>query len=41
VGRSGLPGHYTGFNIPYEESQERFDETLEILLKAWTEERFT
>src|SRR5438309_1888281 len=32
VGRSGLPGHYTGFNIPYEESQERFDETLEILL---------
>lgn len=41
VGRSGLPGHYTGFNIAYEESQERFDETLEILLKAWTEERFT
>src|SRR5512145_3286302 len=41
VGRSGLPGHYTGFNIPYDESQERFDETLEILLKAWTEERFT
>src|SRR5262245_32031296 len=41
VGRSGLPGHYTGFNIPYEESQERFDETLKILLKAWTEERFT
>jgi alkanesulfonate monooxygenase SsuD/methylene tetrahydromethanopterin reductase-like flavin-dependent oxidoreductase (luciferase family) len=41
VGRSGLPGHYTGFNIPYEESQKRFDETLEILLKAWTEERFT
>ncbi len=41
VGRSGLPEHYTGFSIPYEESQERFDETLEILLKAWTEERFT
>jgi len=41
VGRSGLPSHYTGFNIPYEESQERFDETLEILLRAWTEERFT
>jgi alkanesulfonate monooxygenase SsuD/methylene tetrahydromethanopterin reductase-like flavin-dependent oxidoreductase (luciferase family) len=41
VGRSGLPGHYTGFNIPYDESQERFDETLEILLKAWTEDRFT
>jgi alkanesulfonate monooxygenase SsuD/methylene tetrahydromethanopterin reductase-like flavin-dependent oxidoreductase (luciferase family) len=41
VGRSGLPGHYTGFNIPYDESQERFDETLEILVRAWTEERFT
>jgi alkanesulfonate monooxygenase SsuD/methylene tetrahydromethanopterin reductase-like flavin-dependent oxidoreductase (luciferase family) len=41
VGRSGLPEHYTGFSIPYDESQERFDETLEILLKAWTEERFT
>jgi len=41
VGRSGLPGHYTGFNIPFGESQERFDETLEILLKAWTEDRFT
>jgi len=41
VGRSGLPGQYAGFNIPLGESQERFDETLEILLKAWTEERFT
>jgi alkanesulfonate monooxygenase SsuD/methylene tetrahydromethanopterin reductase-like flavin-dependent oxidoreductase (luciferase family) len=41
VGRSGLPGHYTGFNIPYEESRERFQETLDILRKAWTEERFT
>jgi len=41
VGRSGLPGHYTGFNIPFNESRERFDETLEILLKAWTEDRFT
>jgi alkanesulfonate monooxygenase SsuD/methylene tetrahydromethanopterin reductase-like flavin-dependent oxidoreductase (luciferase family) len=41
VGRSGLPGHYTGFNIPYEESRDRFAETLEILLKAWTQERFS
>ena len=41
VGRSGLPGHYTGFNISYEESRERFQETLDILLRAWTEERFT
>ncbi|MBI3454902.1 MAG: LLM class flavin-dependent oxidoreductase [Candidatus Rokubacteria bacterium] len=41
VGRSGLPGHYEGFNIPYEESRDRFFETLEILVKAWTQERFS
>jgi alkanesulfonate monooxygenase SsuD/methylene tetrahydromethanopterin reductase-like flavin-dependent oxidoreductase (luciferase family) len=41
VGRSGLPGHYQGFNVPYEESRGRFAETLEILLKAWTQERFS
>jgi alkanesulfonate monooxygenase SsuD/methylene tetrahydromethanopterin reductase-like flavin-dependent oxidoreductase (luciferase family) len=41
VGRSGLPGHYQGFNIPYSESRDRFVETLEILRKAWTEERFS
>jgi len=41
VGRSGLPGQYAGFNIPLGESQERFDETLEILRRAWTEDRFT
>jgi alkanesulfonate monooxygenase SsuD/methylene tetrahydromethanopterin reductase-like flavin-dependent oxidoreductase (luciferase family) len=41
VGRSGLPGHYQGFNIPYEESRDRFFETLEILQKAWTQERFS
>jgi alkanesulfonate monooxygenase SsuD/methylene tetrahydromethanopterin reductase-like flavin-dependent oxidoreductase (luciferase family) len=41
VGRSGLPAHYTGFNIPYSESRDRFLETLEILTKAWTQERFS
>jgi alkanesulfonate monooxygenase SsuD/methylene tetrahydromethanopterin reductase-like flavin-dependent oxidoreductase (luciferase family) len=41
VGRSGLPGHYQGFNIPYSESRDRFLETLDILLKAWTQERFS
>ena len=41
VGRSGLPGHYQGFNIPYVESRERFLETLDILQKAWTQERFS
>jgi alkanesulfonate monooxygenase SsuD/methylene tetrahydromethanopterin reductase-like flavin-dependent oxidoreductase (luciferase family) len=41
VGRSGLPAHYQNFNIPYSESRERFQETLEVLIKAWTEDRFT
>ncbi len=41
VGRSGLPGHYRGFNIPYGESRERFFETLDVLIKAWTQERFS
>src|SRR5262245_53058802 len=41
IGRSGLPGHYQGFNIPYGESRERFLETLAILKRAWTQERFT
>lgn len=41
VGRSGLPEHYRGFNVPHSESRERFQETLEILLKAWTQERFS
>src|SRR4029450_5593233 len=37
VGRSGLPEHYEGFNVPHTESRDRFNETLEILGKAWTE----
>jgi alkanesulfonate monooxygenase SsuD/methylene tetrahydromethanopterin reductase-like flavin-dependent oxidoreductase (luciferase family) len=41
VGRSGLPGHYQGFNIPYSESRDRFLETLDILRSAWTQERFS
>ncbi|HYB42115.1 MAG TPA: LLM class flavin-dependent oxidoreductase [Candidatus Methylomirabilis sp.] len=41
IGRSGLPGHYQGFNIPYGESRERFLETLDILVKAWTQDRFS
>lgn len=41
VGRSGLPGAYEGYNIPYAESRERFFEHLDIILKAWTNERFS
>ncbi len=41
VGRSGFPRAYAGYSIPYEESRERFWEVLEIILKAWTEERIS
>jgi alkanesulfonate monooxygenase SsuD/methylene tetrahydromethanopterin reductase-like flavin-dependent oxidoreductase (luciferase family) len=41
VGRSGFPRAYEGYGIPYAESRERFQECLEIIVKAWTQERFT
>ena len=41
VGRSGFPRTYMAYGVPYEESRERFAETLEILKKAWTQETFT
>ena len=41
VGRSGFPRAYAGYGIPYEESRDRFQESLEVILKAWTQERFS
>ena len=41
VGRSGFPRAYAGYGIPYGESRERFQEALEVILKAWTNERFS
>jgi alkanesulfonate monooxygenase SsuD/methylene tetrahydromethanopterin reductase-like flavin-dependent oxidoreductase (luciferase family) len=41
VGRSGFPRAYEGYNIPYGESRGRFQESLDIILKAWTKERFS
>ena len=41
VGRSGFPTAYAGYGIPYEESRDRFRECLGVILKAWTEERFS
>ncbi|GIT45266.1 MAG: hypothetical protein Ct9H300mP11_32020 [Chloroflexota bacterium] len=32
---------HEGFNSPFEESRGRFDESLEIILKAWTNETFS
>src|SRR2546428_904202 len=41
VGRGTFPDTHDGFNSPFAESRERFDEYLEIILKAWTQERFS
>jgi alkanesulfonate monooxygenase SsuD/methylene tetrahydromethanopterin reductase-like flavin-dependent oxidoreductase (luciferase family) len=41
VGRSGFATAYAGYGVPYEESRERFQECLDILLLAWTEESFS
>src|SRR4029077_19023239 len=41
VGRSGFARAYAGYGIPYNESRERFQESLEIILKAWNNERFS
>jgi alkanesulfonate monooxygenase SsuD/methylene tetrahydromethanopterin reductase-like flavin-dependent oxidoreductase (luciferase family) len=41
VGRGTAPVHYVGYNIPQEESRERFEEALEVILKAWTSDRLS
>jgi alkanesulfonate monooxygenase SsuD/methylene tetrahydromethanopterin reductase-like flavin-dependent oxidoreductase (luciferase family) len=41
VGRSGFPRTYEAYGVPYDESRERFAETLEIVKRAWSEDRFS
>lgn len=41
IGRSGFPRAYQGYDIAYAESRERFQEYLEIMRRAWTQERFS
>src|SRR5258708_3327975 len=41
AGRSGNPRSYRAYGVPYEESRERFFETLDILKRAWTEDTFS
>jgi alkanesulfonate monooxygenase SsuD/methylene tetrahydromethanopterin reductase-like flavin-dependent oxidoreductase (luciferase family) len=41
VGRSGFPRAYSGYGVPYDESRERFQESLDVILKAWTQEGFS
>jgi alkanesulfonate monooxygenase SsuD/methylene tetrahydromethanopterin reductase-like flavin-dependent oxidoreductase (luciferase family) len=39
VGRGNRPAEFAGYRIPQIESRDRFDETVEILRLAWTQER--
>jgi alkanesulfonate monooxygenase SsuD/methylene tetrahydromethanopterin reductase-like flavin-dependent oxidoreductase (luciferase family) len=39
IGRGTFPDHHDAFNSPYPESRGRFEEYLEIILKAWTDEK--
>jgi alkanesulfonate monooxygenase SsuD/methylene tetrahydromethanopterin reductase-like flavin-dependent oxidoreductase (luciferase family) len=41
VGRSGFPRTYEAYGVPYGESRERFVEVLEVLKRAWCDERFS
>ena len=41
IGRGTFPEHHDAFNSPFPESRARFDEYLEIIVKAWTEEEVT
>jgi len=40
-GRGTAPLHYEGYAIPQEESRERFEEALDFILKAWTNDSFS
>ena len=41
VGRGSIPSQFHGFRVPVAENRARFDECLEIIRLAWTQERFS
>ena len=41
IGRGTFPNVHEGYGVPFEESRDRFDENLEIIIQAWTADRFT
>ncbi len=41
VGRGTFPDTHDGFNSPFEESRDRFNEYLEVIIKAWTTDQFS
>src|SRR5262245_10138963 len=41
VGRGTAPVHYSGYDIPQDESRERFEESLDFIVQAWTQPSFS
>jgi alkanesulfonate monooxygenase SsuD/methylene tetrahydromethanopterin reductase-like flavin-dependent oxidoreductase (luciferase family) len=41
IGRSSFPRSYEGYDVPYMESRERFEEFLRVMQLAFTQERFS
>jgi len=41
VGRGGYPKHFAGFRVSFEENRARSEEALEIIQRAWTQDRFS
>jgi alkanesulfonate monooxygenase SsuD/methylene tetrahydromethanopterin reductase-like flavin-dependent oxidoreductase (luciferase family) len=41
VGRGGIPKHFEGFRVSLQESRARYEEALEIIERAWTQECFS
>ena len=41
VGRGTAPAHYAGYDIPQDESRDRFEEALDFIVGAWTHESFS
>ena len=41
VGRGAAPSMFAAYNVPIEESRERFEEALAVIRQAWTSERLT
>jgi alkanesulfonate monooxygenase SsuD/methylene tetrahydromethanopterin reductase-like flavin-dependent oxidoreductase (luciferase family) len=41
IGRSGVVSTYDAYQVPYDESRDRFTEGFEVVQKAWTQPRFS
>ena len=41
VGRGTFPNVHEGYNVPFNESRDRFDEFLEVIVGSWTNETFS